>query len=95
MQMHIITGVSDKLAQQTGSQQIINTLINGVLIPDPRGLPDGQQREPGRGIVFLFFGGFFIAKWGQEDHGYLVLDQHCRGGGYLYSSACFLEDRKA
>lgn len=66
MQMHIITGVSDKLAQQTGSQQIINTLINGVLIGSYVASQMVNNVSLGVGIVFLFFGGFFIAKWGAK-----------------------------
>lgn len=66
MQMHILTGVSDKLAQQTASQSIIATLMNGVLIGSY--VASTMVSNVGNivGFAFLFMGGIFIAKWGAK-----------------------------
>lgn len=66
MQMHILTGVSDKLAQQTASQSIIATLMNGVLIGSYVASTMVGNVSNIIGFAFLFMGGFFIAKWGAK-----------------------------
>lgn len=66
MQMHIITGVSDKLAQQTASQSIIATLMNGVLIGSYIASTMVGNVSKIVGIGGLFVGGLLIARWGAK-----------------------------
>lgn len=66
MQMHIINGVSDKLAQQTASQSIISTLMNGVLIGSYIATQWVGNISKIVGIGGLFLGGLLIARWGAK-----------------------------
>lgn len=66
MQMHIITGVSDKLAQQTAGQSVINILMNGVLIGSYVASTMVGNVTQIVSIAFAFIGGIFIAKWGSK-----------------------------
>ena len=66
MQMHIITGVSDKLAQQVSSQSVIATLMNGVLIGSYVASTLVGNVSKIVGIGGLFLGGIMIAKWGAK-----------------------------
>ena len=66
MQMHIITGVSDKLAQQTMSQGVVSTLMSGVLIGSYAAATMSGNVTQIVGVVFAFTGGIFIAKWGSK-----------------------------
>ena len=66
MQMHIITGVSDKLAQQTAGQSVISTLMNGVLIGSYVASTWVGNFTQIISIAFAFVGGVFVAKWGSK-----------------------------
>ena len=66
VQMYMLAGISDKLAQQTGSQAIITTLMNGVLIGSYAASTMVQNFSTIVGLCFAFGGGIFIAKWGAK-----------------------------
>lgn len=66
VQMYMITGISDRLAQMTGTQSIVTTLLNGVLIGSYAATTMVGNFTQIVGIVFAFGGGIFIAKWGAK-----------------------------
>lgn len=66
VQMYMLTGVANKLAQQTGTQSIIITLLNGVLIGSYAATTMVGNFTQIVGIALAFCGGIFIAKWGAK-----------------------------
>ncbi len=66
VQMYLVAGVSDKLAQQTGTQSLISTLLNGVLIGSYAATTMVGNFTQLVGIVFVIFGGVYIAKKGAK-----------------------------
>lgn len=66
VQMYMLTGVANKLAQQTGTQTIILTLLNGVLIGSYAATTMAGNFTQIVGIAFAFGGGIFISKWGAK-----------------------------
>lgn len=65
-QMYIVTGVSDKFAQQVGSQSVITTLVNGILIGSYTATALVGNATMIIGILFAFIGGVFVAKKGAK-----------------------------
>lgn len=65
-QMYIVTGVSDKFAQQVGSQSVITTLLSGILIGSYTVTAMVGNVTMIIGIVFAFLGGVFVAKYGAK-----------------------------
>ncbi len=65
-QMYIVTGVSDKFAQQVGSQSVITTLLNGILIGSYKAATMVGNVTMIVGILFAFAGGIFVAKKGAK-----------------------------
>lgn len=66
VQMYMLTGVANKLAQQTGTQSIILTLLNGVLIGSYAATTMVGNFTQIVGIIFAFGGGIFISRWGAK-----------------------------
>ncbi len=66
VQMYMLTGVANKLAQQTGTQTIILTLLNGVLIGSYAATTMAGNFTQIVGIAFAFGGGIFISRWGAK-----------------------------
>lgn len=64
VQMYMLAGISDKLAQQTMSTGIVTTLMAGVLIQSYESQTMVGNVSQIVGIAFAFCGGVFIAKWG-------------------------------
>lgn len=67
LRMYIITGASDKLAQQTGSQAIVLTMMNGILIGSYQTATMIGNVGMIVGIAFAFIGGAYIAKFGAKN----------------------------
>lgn len=65
-QMYLITGISDKLAQQVGSQSIITTMMSGILIGSYAAATMIGNFTMLVGILFAFTGGVFVAKMGAK-----------------------------
>ena len=66
LQMYMISGVSDKLAQQTMSQSVVNNLMAGVLIGSYAASTMVGNVSNIVGLFFAFGSGIFIAKWGAK-----------------------------
>lgn len=66
LQMYILTGVSDKLAQQTMSQSVVNNMMAGVLIGSYAASTMVGNFSQIVGIFFAFGSGVFIAKMGAK-----------------------------
>ena len=66
LQLYIITGVSDKLAQQTMGQSVVNNMMAGVLIGSYMVSTMVGNVANIVGIIFAFSSGIFIAKWGAK-----------------------------
>ena len=66
VQMYMLTGITDKLAQQTMSQGVVSTLMGGVLIGSYVATTITGNFSQLIGVVFAFTGGIFIAKWGAK-----------------------------
>lgn len=66
LQLYMLTGISDKLAQQTMSQSVVNNLVAGVLIGSYAASTMVGNVSNIVGIFFAFGGGIFIAKWGAK-----------------------------
>lgn len=66
VQMYMLTGITDKLAQQTMSQGVVSTLMSGVLIGSYAAATMSGNVTQIVGVVFAFAGGIFIAKWGSK-----------------------------
>ena len=66
VQMYMLAAVSDKLAQMTGTQQTIVTLLNGVLIGSYAASTMVGNFSSIVGLMFAVGGGIFVAKWGAK-----------------------------
>ena len=66
VQMYLLTGVSDKLAQTVSGQGVISNLLGGVLIGSYAATTMAGNFSQIIGIVFAFGSGIFIAKWGAK-----------------------------
>lgn len=66
MQMWIITGASDKLAQTTAGQSIVMTLLSGVLIANYQAATMLGNITAIIGIAFATIGGMYVAKFGAK-----------------------------
>ena len=66
MQMWIITGASDKLAQTTAGQSIVMTLLSGVLIANYQTATMLGNITAIIGIAFATIGGMYVAKFGAK-----------------------------
>lgn len=64
--MYILTGVSDKFAQQVGSQSIIGTMLNGILIGSYMMSTLVGNFGMIVGLFFAFAGGVYVAKNGAK-----------------------------
>lgn len=64
--MYMLTCISDKIAQQIGSQSVVTTLLSGVLIGSYAAATMIGNFTMIIGIFFAFSGGIFIAKWGSK-----------------------------
>ena len=67
LRMYVITGASDKLAQQTGGQSIVMTLMSGILITNYQAATMIGNAGMIVGIAFAFLGGAYIAKFGAKN----------------------------
>lgn len=66
VQMYMVAGISDKLAQQTMSASIVTTLLNGVLIGSYIATTMVGNVSKIVGLIFAFSGGLFMAKMGAK-----------------------------
>lgn len=66
LQMYIITGASDKLAQTTAGQSIVTVMLNGILIANYQAATLMGNATAIVGIAFAFVGGVFVAKKGSK-----------------------------
>ena len=66
VQMYMLTGISDKLAQQTMSQQVATTMLGGVLIGSYAATTWVGNISQIVGLFFAFGSGIFVAKWGAK-----------------------------
>lgn len=64
LRCYIVTGVTDKIASNTGSQQVVLTMMNGILIADYGIAQIVSNASSIIGFVFAFLGGIYIAKYG-------------------------------
>ena len=60
----MITGITDKIATNTNKQQIITTLLNGILIGSYQTANTINNTTTIIGFIFAFIGGIYLAKWG-------------------------------
>ena len=58
VQMYMLTGITDKLAQQTMSQGVVSTLMSGVLIGSYAAATMSGNVTQIVGVVFAFTGGY-------------------------------------
>lgn len=66
LRMYVITGASDKIAQQTSSQTIVVTLMSGILIANYKAATMIGNTGMIVGLLFAFLGGAYIAKFGAK-----------------------------
>lgn len=66
VQMYMLTGVSDKLAQTVAGQGVIANLLGGVLIGSYAATTMASNFSMIIGIIFAFGSGIFVAKWGAK-----------------------------
>lgn len=66
VQMYMLTGITDKLAQQVMSQSVVTTLLGGVLIGSYAAGQVAGNFSQIIGVSFAFLGGLIIAKWGAK-----------------------------
>lgn len=66
LHMYMITGITDKLAQQTSSYSLVMTVVNGVLIGSYAASQWASNVSNIVGLIFAFAGGLFIAKTGAK-----------------------------
>ena len=66
VQMYMLTGVSDKLAQTVAGQGVIGNLLGGVLIGSYEATTMAGNFSTIIGIFFAFGSGIFVAKWGAK-----------------------------
>lgn len=64
LRCYIVTGVTDKIASNTGSQQVVLTMMNGILIANYGVAQSVSNVSSIIGFAFAFLGGVFIAKFG-------------------------------
>ena len=78
LQCYIASNASDKLAQQVGSQAIINTMLNGILIGNMGLATTLGVISMVPSIFFAAFGAKYVGKKGQQE-GHRDLDLHQHG----------------
>lgn len=66
VQMYMLTTISDRFAQQTMSQSVVNNLLGGVLIGSYAATTTANNFSQVIGLVFAFLGGILIAKYGAK-----------------------------
>ena len=66
MRCYLVTGISDKIGTSTAGQSVITTLIGGVLIGSYQATTVINSVSSILGLVFAFFGGVLIARWGAK-----------------------------
>ena len=66
VQMYMLAGISDKLAQQTMSASIVNTMLNGVLIGSYVATAMVGNVSKIVGLIFAFSGGLFMVRLGAK-----------------------------
>lgn len=66
LQMYIVTGASDKIAQTTAGQSIVMTMLNGILIANYQVATLMGNVTAIVGIAFAFLGGVYVAKKGSK-----------------------------
>ncbi len=64
LRLYIITGASDKIAQQTASQSIVATMMSGILIANFKAATMIGNTSMVVGLIFGVLGGAYIAKKG-------------------------------
>lgn len=64
LRMYVITGASDKIAQQTTAQSIVVTMMSGILIANYKAATMVNNASMIVGIVFGALGGLYMAKHG-------------------------------
>ena len=64
LRCYMITGITDKIATNTNKQQIITTLLNGILIGSYQTANTINNNTTIIGFIFAFIGGIYLAKWG-------------------------------
>lgn len=64
LRCYMITGITDKIATNTNKQQIITTLLNGILIGSYQTANTINNTTTLIGFIFAFIGGVYLAKWG-------------------------------
>lgn len=65
--MYMLTCISDKFAQQIGAQAVVTTLLTGVLIGSYTASQMVGNVTTFVGLLFAFFGGLFVAKYGAKE----------------------------
>lgn len=65
-QMYMLTCISDKFAQQIGTQSVVTTLMTGVLIGSYKASQMVGNVTMFVGLAFAFLGGLFVAKYGAK-----------------------------
>lgn len=66
MRCYLVTGITDKIANNSASQSTILTLINGILIGSYTATTMIGNAGMIIGLIFAFIGGIIIAKWGTK-----------------------------
>lgn len=66
LRMYVITGASDKIAQQTASQSIVATMMSGILIANYKAATMINNAGTAIAIIFGFVGAIYIAKYGAK-----------------------------
>lgn len=66
VQLYMLTAVSDKLAQQTTSQSVVNTMMAGILIGSYVASTMIGNFTTVIGLVFAFGAGVFVSKMGAK-----------------------------
>ena len=64
LRCYMICGITDKITSNTNSQQIISTLLNGILIGSYQTANTINNASTLIGFIFAFIGGVYLAKWG-------------------------------
>ena len=64
LRCYVVTGVTDKIASNTGSQQIVLTMMNGILIANYGAAQMVNNASTIIGFIFAFLGGIYIARFG-------------------------------
>ncbi len=66
LQMYVVTGASDKLAQQTAGQSVVATMLNGILIANYQAATMIGNVGMIVAIGFATLGGAYVAKYGAK-----------------------------